>query len=276
MLKKLKDAYKLGWKESSIVENLLKELQGDEKIKGIFHINEGELIFYTEIGIESLMLENSMMFSFHDIFYGKELNDKEIELLTSILNLLLNNKSLKGTFDNELLTFASTDVIFAQDYNIVLFEFEKTINNYIKNFNLEFEKIKKILTKKNETIFPQEIRLIQETIDNINEKYVRWRSNFEAFVRKANVTLLKKQGYSVKKYKTLSLSPEKKEDVKSFEDDPEVIDLISDFNKWVKLFNALEVKYGNIIFYQKRLINNADNIESRKKLDELLIQLNLT
>lgn len=261
---------------SSIVKNLLKELQSDEKIRGIFHNNEGELIFYTEKGIENLILENSMMFSFHDIFYGKKLNDKEIELLHSIINLLLNNKKLKGTFDDETLTFASTDVLFAQNYNSVLFEFEKTINNYIKNFNLEFEKIKKVLIKRNETIYPQEIRLIQETIDNINEKYVRWRSNIEAFVRKANITLLKKQGYSVKKYKALSLSTEKKEDVKSFEDDPEVIDSISEFNRWVKLFNALEVKYGNIIFYQKRLINDADNVESRNKLDELLIQLNLT
>jgi len=260
---------------SSIVENLLKELQSDEKIRGIFHINEGELIFYTEKGIESLMMENSLMFSFHDIFYGKNLNDKEIELLHSILNLLLNNKKLKGTFDDETLTFASTDVLFAQNYNAVLFEFEKTINNYIQNFNLEYEKIKKILTKQNETIFPQEIKLIQETIDNLNEKYVRWRSSLEAFVRKVNITLLKKQGYTVKKYKTLLLSPEKKENVKSFEDDPEVIDLISDFNRWVKLFNALEVKYGNIIFYQKRLINDKYNVESRKKLDDLLNELNL-
>jgi hypothetical protein len=118
--------------------------------------------------------------------------------------------------------------------------------------------------------------MIQETIDLINEKYVRWRSNIEAFVRKANITLLKKQGYSVKKYKALSLSPENKEDVKSFEDDPEVIDSLSEFNRWVKLFNALEIKYGNIIFYQKRLINDTDNVENRKKLDELLIQLKLT
>ncbi len=260
---------------SSIVENLLKELQSDEKIRGIFHNNEGELIFYTEKGIENLMLEDSLMFSFNDMFYGKKLNDKEIELLHSILNLLLNNKKLKGTFDDETLTFASSDVIFAQDYNIVLFECEKMINAYIKTFNTEFEKIKKILTKRNETIFPQEIKLIQETIDNINEKYVRWRSSLEAFVRKANTTLLKKQGYSVKKYKALSFSPEKKENVKSFEDDPEVIDLISNFNRWVKLINALEIKYGNIIFYQKRLINDTDNVENRKKLDELLIQLNL-
>ncbi|GAH40295.1 unnamed protein product, partial [marine sediment metagenome] len=93
--------------------------------------------------------------------------------------------------------------------------------------------------------------------------------------RKTNITLLKKQGYSVKKYKALLFPPEKKENVKSFENDPEVIDLMSDFNRWVKLFNVLEIKYGNIIFYQKRLINDKDNVESRKKLDDLLSELNL-
>ena len=261
---------------SGIVENLLKVLQSDEKIRGIFHNNEGELIFYTEKGIESLMLENSLMFSFHDIFYGKKLNDKEIELLLSILNLLLNNKKLKGTFDNETLTFASSDVIFAQDYNIVLFECEKMINAYIKTFNTEFEKIKKILTKRNETIFPIEIKMIQEKIDTINVKYVRWRNGLEAFVRKANTTLLNKQGFTLKKYKSLSISTEKKDDIKFFEEDPEVIESISNFSRWVKLFNQLELKYGNIIFYQKRLIIKKENKEDRAKLEELLSKLHLS
>ncbi|MHA1472343.1 MAG: hypothetical protein ACTSQW_04510, partial [Promethearchaeota archaeon] len=128
------------------------------------------------------------------------------------------------------------------------------INAYIKTFNTEFEKIKKILIKRNETIFPIEIKMIQETIDRINEKYVRWRNGLEAFVRKANTTLLNKQGFTLKKYKSLSISTEKKDDIKFFEEDPEVIDSISNFNRWVKLFNKLELKYGNIIFYQKRLI----------------------
>ena len=44
---------------------------------------------------------------------------------------------------------------------------------------------------------------------------------------------------------------------------------------WIKLFNNLELKYGNVIFFQKRLINNAEDQESRQKLDELIIQLNL-
>ena len=63
--------------------------------------------------------------------------------------------------------------------------------------------------------------------------------------------------------------------IKYFEEDPEVIDLISSFNNWVKLFNELELKYGNIIFYQKRLINDTDNVENQKNLDDLLKKLKL-
>jgi len=260
---------------SSIVENLLKELQNDEKIKGIFHNNDGELTFYTEKGIESLMLENNFLFSFHDFFYGKDLGDKEIKTMKAIFEELLKKKKLNGTFDEETLTFASSDVIFAQDYNTVLFKFEKMINAYIKSFNTEFEKIKKILTKREENIYPQEIKLIQEKIDMINEKYVRWRSGLEAFVSKANSTLLKKQGFTLKKYKSLSISTEKRDDIKLFEEDPEIIDSISNFNRWVKLFNELELKYGNIIFYQKRLLIKEENEEDRKKLEELLSKLHL-
>jgi len=260
---------------STIVENLLKELQTDEKIKGIFYNNDGELTFYTEKGIESLMLENSFLFSFHDFFYGKNLEDKEIGTMKSIFEKLLKKKMLIGTFDEETLTFASSDVIFAQDYNTVLFQFEKMMNTYIKTFNTEFEKIKKVLTKRNETIFPQEIKMIQKKIDTINEKYVRWRSGLEAFVRKANSTLLKKQGFTLKKYKSLLISNEKRNDIKFFEEDPEIIDLTSNFNRWVKLFNELELKYGNIIFYQKRLIIKEENIEDRKKLEGLLSKLHL-
>jgi len=260
---------------SIIVENLLKELQNDEKIKGIFHNKDGELTFYTEKGIESLMLDSSFLFSFHDFFYGKDLDDKEIETMNSIFEKLLKKKKLNGTFDEGTLTFASSDVIFAQDYNTVLFQFEKMINGYIKTFNTEFEKIKKILTKQ-KTIFPQEIKMIQGIIDIINEKYVHWRNGLEGFVRKTNTSLLKKQGYTLKKYKSMSFSTEKKEDIKFFEEDPEVIDLISNFNNWVKLFNELELKYGNVIFYQKRLLNDSENVENRNKLNDLLNRLNLT
>ena len=87
---------------------------------------------------------------------------------------MLNKRILKGNFDEESLTFSSSEVLFAQDYDIMLREFEKTVNSYNHIFNLEFHKIKKILTKSNENIFPQEIKKIQELIDRINEKYVRW------------------------------------------------------------------------------------------------------
>jgi len=260
---------------STIVENLLKELQMDEKVSGIFYNDQGEIKFYTEKGLEKLMLENSLIFSFHDFFYGKELSTNEIELLSSIFERLIKQRKLKGSFTEETLTFSSNDVLFAQNYNTIIHKFEKIVHNYLQYFKAEFQKIKIILTKQNQTIFPQEIKIVQESIDRINRKMVRWRSGLEAFVRDTNIKLLKRQGYSIKRYKTMLLSNERKEEIKSFENDPEVLELFNSFNSWIKLFNELETKYGNIIFYQKRLIQNPEIKENREKLNELLVQLNL-
>jgi len=252
----------------------MKELLQDGKLKGIFHEEEGELIFYTERGIGKLMQENSLLFSFHDLFYGKELNQEEIDLLKGIFEDLIKNRVIKGDFDEETLTFSSDEVLFAKDYNMVLFEFEKMVANYIKNFEIEFQKINKILIKREETIFPQEIKYIQDIIDKINEKYINWRSGLEAFIRRTNKKLLRDQGISVRQYKTI-LSKEKKEEIKSLEHDPEVHELLNKFNNWVKRYNKIELKYPNIIFYQKRLINNPEDWESNTKLKELLDELGL-
>ena len=260
--------------QSTLIEDLMNDLLQDGKLKGIFHENEGEIIFYTERGIRNLMLENSFLFSFHDLFYGKELKKEEIELLKEIFDDLVSKRKIRGNFDEETLTFSSDEVLFAKDYNTVLFEFEKMVNNYIKKFETEFQKIKKILTKKEETIFPQEIKIIQETIDKINEKYVHWRSGLEGFIRSTNKKLLKEQGFSVKQYKNI-LSKEKKEEIKSLEEDPEIYELLNNFNTWVKRYNKIELKYPNIIFYQKRLINNPDDKESNSKFNELLDELDL-
>ena len=65
---------------SSLIENLINELKADGKLKGIFYEQENELIFYTEKGIRNLMLENSFLFSFEDLFYGKELSKEDINL----------------------------------------------------------------------------------------------------------------------------------------------------------------------------------------------------
>ncbi|MFW9819317.1 MAG: class I tRNA ligase family protein, partial [Candidatus Thorarchaeota archaeon] len=260
--------------QSTLIEELIKELLLDGKVKGIFHENAGELIFYTERGIRNLMLENGFLFSFHDLFYDKELKKEEIDLMTQIFEDLVIGRKLKGNFDEETLTFSSDEVLFAKDYNTVLFEFEKMVNSYIKNFEIEFDKIRNILTKREETIFPQEIKIIQETVDKINEKYVNWRSGLEAFIRRTNKKLLRDQGISVKQYKT-NLPKDKKEEIKSLEEDPEVHDLLNSFNNWVKKYNKIELKYPNVIFYQKRLINNPDDKESNSKLNELLVELDL-
>ncbi len=261
---------------TNLVEGLIKELQEVEKIKGIFYEEEGNIEFYTEKGIQSLMFENSLLFSFYDLFYEKKLSEDELTLIREIFDDLLGKKKLRGQFDEETLTFSSDEVIFANDYNTNLHEFTRMINKYIQIFDSEFQKIKKILTKHEETIFPQEIKMIQDSIDKISVRYVFWRDGLETFIREVNKKVLKQQGLTLKKYKKLKKETFKiTDDIKSFEDDIEVNELMDGFNNWIKLFNELELKYPNIIFYQKRLIKNPKNDETRKNLDDLLINLNL-
>lgn len=259
----------------NIIDDIIRELKEEKKIIGISYDDGDKIRFYTKKGIENLILENQHFFSFQDFFPEKTLSESETQLMRSILDDLMKAKRLSGTFDEKNMIFSSNEVLFAQNYNTILNEFETLIQKYIQYFEVEFQKIKKILIKKEETIFPNEIKIIQEIIKRVNKNYVHWRSGLEAFVRNANSHLLKKQGMTLKKYRTIEISPDRKKDVKLFEEDPEVIDFLNQFKEWVRIFNVIELKYGNVIFYQKRLFNNPDNKEDQKKLNDLLIQLKL-
>jgi hypothetical protein len=260
---------------SDLIENLINDLLKDGKLKGIFYNNEDEIIFYTERGIRKLMLENNFLFSFHDLFYGKDLSEEDIKLLREIFDGLVKKRKLRGIFDEISLTFSSDEVLFANDYNTNLHEFSKMVDSYIQKFNLEFLNIQKILTKKDETIYPKEIKVVEEAIDRINEKYIFWREGLESYIRRVNIKLLRDQGLSIKKYKSLPKDVKEKQEIKSFEEDIEVYEYMKVFYGWIKLFNDLEIKYPNIIFYQKRFIKNPEDKESMKKYNKLLLDLKL-
>ncbi|MGQ4875474.1 MAG: hypothetical protein ACP6IY_15515 [Promethearchaeia archaeon] len=259
--------------KSELVENLIKELEKEDKIKGIFYEDQGQLYFYTKKGIKELMIENSMLFCFEDFFYGKELSENEKELMKEVLFELIKSKRLKGQFDEEKLLFSSDEMIFTGDYASVVDDFKKTVNNYIRIFDREFQTIKNILIKRNEVIYPQEIKMIQDIFDRINVNYVKWRAEINRLVNKATNELLKKQGYTLKRYE--GLPADKKAEIRVFKEEPEIYDTIQKFETWVKFFNELESTYGKIIFLQKNLINNPEDIETERKLEELLEHLGL-
>jgi len=256
-----------------LIKELFEGLKQESKLKGLFYEDADELIFYTSKGIRNLMLENSFLFSFEDLFYGKELDEEEITLLREILEDLMKEKKLKGTFDPASNTFSSEELLFEFDYNTVVDDFRKVVNKHIKRFDNEFQKIKKILSKRNETIFPLEIKNIQDSLDKININYVKWRAQLNAYISEANKKLLKDQGYSLKRY--LNLPIDKKKELKLFKEDPDVYETLNDFSSWIEHFNELEQNYGKIIFLQKRLINNPADKDSKKKLDELLKKLHI-
>ncbi len=258
---------------SKIMKDLIEDLQTNGEIRGIIY-EDDDIKFYTENGLKNLMLSNKILFSFHDFFYGKTLSDDEISLLTEVFNEIYKGGKIKGKFDDETLTFTSDEIVFAKGYNAYLDEFEKVIDYYVRRFNSEFNKIKPILNKET-TIIPKEIKIIQDAIDRINDSYVFWKSKLDAFINRINKKLLKEQGITLKKYKSISYMSDKKKDIKSFAEDKEVNNLIENFNSWVTIFNKLELKYENIIFYQKRVLNNPDDDESNQKLIELREELNL-
>lgn len=271
-----KDVISLGTYDinSQLMKEIIEDLQETGDIKGIFYEDNNEVKFYTEKGIKAMMQSSSSLFSFHDLFYGKDLSDEELEILMDIFEELKENGKLKGTFDEETYTFTSEDIIFAKTYMEYLDKFENIVNKYYDKFNREFQIIQDILTK-DSTIYPQEIKKIQDSINRINERYIHWRSELDAFINRANKQFLKDQGYSIKKYKSLSYMDEDLDKIRSFAEEERVKELMKGFNLWIKLFNQIELKYQNILFYQKRLINNPDEETTKKKLREIREELGL-
>jgi len=90
---------------SELVEDLIRQLKEDGKLIGIFYDEEGEIRFYTEMGIRNLILERSFLFSFEDLFYGKDLTQEELDLIREIFEKKKKNKELEGTFDEDTFTF---------------------------------------------------------------------------------------------------------------------------------------------------------------------------
>jgi hypothetical protein len=259
---------------SQLMKDIIEQLQDSGDIKGIFYKENNEVKFYTEMGIKRLMLSGISVFSLHDLFLGKDLSDDEIDILLEIFTELRDNGKLTGTFDEETLTFSSDEIIFAHTYMERLDKFEKRVNDYYDKFNREFQKIKKVLTKKS-TIYPQEIKIVQDAINRINERYIHWRSDLDATITRINKKVLKEQGYSEKKYKSLSFMEDSLEQVRSFAEEERVKELMEGFNLWINLFNQIELKYQNIIFYQKRMLNNPDDQQAKQKLRDLREELNL-
>ncbi|MGM0469845.1 MAG: hypothetical protein ACQERB_13675 [Promethearchaeati archaeon] len=259
---------------SQLMKNLIEELQQSGTLKGIFYEEDNEVKFYTEKGIKEMMISSGALFSFNDLFYGKELTENDLEVLMDIFNELRDSGGLEGEFDEETYTFTRDEIIFAKNYISSLEEFEIIVNNYYDKFNREFQKIKTILTK-DSTIYPQEIKIIHNSINRINERYIHWRSELDAIINRLNKKFLEEQGYSLKKYKAISYMDEDVEKIKSFAEDEKVKELMDGFNLWIKLFNQIELKYQNILFYQKRLINNPEETKTKEKLRDLREKLNL-
>ena len=257
----------------SLVRDLLQELIEEGEINGILYETEDSSLFYTIKGIRNMMLGTEITLYFEDLFYGKELSEREIKLLKSILRDLMKSGKLKGNFDEEQLAFSRDVLKFADDFFSTLQSFRSIIEGYYEKFDKEFETIKSVLTKKEDPIYPQEIKIVEESVKRIKKHYLAWQNNIDAFIHLHNKRILKEQGYSMSRYN--GLAENKREEIMSFKEDDTVKELVEGFETWVRLFNEIEQKFGKVIFNQKKVYQNPDNKEAKEKLEELLLNLNM-
>jgi hypothetical protein len=106
-----------------LIYNIAQELYNKGKIEGIFYQSEKRTLFYTPKGISNLIKRNQTYFSYSDLFPGKELSTKDIDLLTMSIKKLLEEKKLKGKFNEEELKFSSYDTIYANNTRELIFRF---------------------------------------------------------------------------------------------------------------------------------------------------------
>jgi len=260
--------------EMSIVKEIIEDLEQSENLKGIFYEEENQLIFYTKKGINDKILDSSDIFFIDELFPGKKLSKDEYLLIEDIIQSLIKNKTLIGTYDISNRNFVSSDIEFSTNYNDSINQFVNLIDYYCSIFKKTFESIRKILTKDNEIIRPAEVTFIQKSFDEIIKSYVRWRSQINVMKFKQTSFFLRQQGLSSKKEYEL-LSEEARKEIKDFKEEQPIREAEDKFNTWVKLFKELELNYGKLIFYQKQILIKPDDKEIKKKLEELYDLLDL-
>lgn len=260
--------------EMSIVKEIIEDLEQSENLKGIFYEEENQLIFYTKKGINDEILDSSDIFFIDELFPGKKLSKDEYLLIEDIIQSLIKNKTLIGTYDKSNRNFVSSDIEFSTNYNDSINQFVNLIDYYCSIFKKTFESIRKILTKDNEIIRPAEVTFIQKSFDEIIKSYVRWRSQINVMKFKQTSFFLRQQGISSKKEFEL-LSKEARKEIKDFKEEQLIREAEDTFNAWVKLFKELELNYGKLIFYQKQILIKPDDKENIKKLKELYDLLDL-
>lgn len=264
-----------------IINQLALDLYTTDKIEGIFYYNGTYFEFYPVKHIRNYMIDHQFHFTFEEITPFKELSrldphlpaekvkelieDKEIELLTTILKDLMKKEKVKGTFDDKKLSFSSFDWTFARTYEKVINRCTTLITPLFPTFEQTHSTIKEVLTDKEKVLSPKAIDIIEGEIKKIQSNFETWRSDIYGIIGNANLDLFDRE-----KIEKLENAPK---NLKRIQDDPLLAELLEKFESWTRLINEIEVKYGSIIYYHKWLVKNPESKETSHKLNSLYKEL---
>jgi hypothetical protein len=260
--------------------SIAQELYNKGEIEGILYEGERKTLFYTIKGITNLIKKRQAYFSYFDLFPGKDLSEKDIELITTIVKKLLKEKVLKGKFDEKAHKFSSYDMIYARNTKDLLHRFMDLIAEITREIADAYQKVKELLLKQEEVIRPQIVPTIEKIIRDNQSYFPFWESEVDKFFYKSNKILnniYPEPEEKKKKKKVEDKGKKKKEKKEKYEiqNEPEIQESLDCFDEWTTLFNTLDQKFPSVIYHQKVLLQEPNNIESRRALYKLLKEIRM-
>lgn len=230
--------------------------------------------FITTKGIESRMLKSEGYIDLHSFLEEKSVTEDDILFLEKILKRLLEDKILKGVYDETNHVYQNTELAGHASLITERERFISELTPHIEDLERAYVYLKEILTK--EDIRPGDIEEYDEILDKTIRKMFdqgamikRMINNgnrrLNKFARKSEDADGKKKGR--KRKSTKSETPQKYIDLK---EDEEVSVILNDFANWKEIIFAIEQKKGEIVFLKKKLKSNPEDAESKQKLKEIL------
>ena len=250
--------------EKAIMEiiNSLYDIKSRErdKIKGILVDPD---LFITTKGIKHRILQSSDYISPETVIPERPLTKEEEYLVVKILEDVIKSGELSGIYDEKTHIFKSDDTKVLEDYVKSKFNVEDIVEAYTNYMYDIYKKIKNIVLEKDD-LYPGDINKVNYLIKNTIEKFQNWEHNLKESINSMQKSLENLE--SINEDLTFDdILDFKEEKVKKIDADQ----VMQKFLNWKQLIYDLEQNIPLIINVKKKLLDNPDDENLLKNLDEL-------
>ncbi len=258
---------------AQMIINIIKSNINEGRIKGLWLV-ENEM-YLTLQGIKNRMGRAEGFIDLHSFIEERAVTETELDFLEHIVKDLLDEKQLKGVYDEDNLIYQSQDV--AGQASLVT-ERERFLTEFlphVEDLEMAYVILKEILTK--DDIHPGDIEEYDDILAKTLRKIFSDETMIKRMVHNANQRLNRQrtQGEHHASRRKRSRKGKKSSDAKSenridLKEDEEIAGVLNDFANWKEIILAIEQKKGEIVFLKKKLKLNPGDEESKQKLQSFM------